>query len=118
MTFRINDYVFVLMICTEYREIIRISLYSVRVRKNADQNSSECGYFLRSAKAYDEICFKTFHVFLCLVSGNYSPHKNVNLLTTREILSAQYFQKLVVFEINFAGKIGNLSSPKLNLLEN
>ena len=34
---------------TEYEEILRISPYSLRMRENADQNSSENGYFLRSA---------------------------------------------------------------------
>ena len=34
---------------TEYGEIPRISPYSVRMRKNADQNNSEYGHFLRSA---------------------------------------------------------------------
>ena len=38
---------------TEYREILRISPYSVQVQenagKNADQNNSEYRYFLRSA---------------------------------------------------------------------
>ena len=33
---------------TEKREILHISLYSVRMRENADQNNSECGHFLRS----------------------------------------------------------------------
>ena len=35
---------------TEYREIIRISPYSVQIRENADQNNSEYGHFLHSAK--------------------------------------------------------------------
>ena len=34
---------------TEYGEILRIFLYSVRIRENADQNNSEHGHFLRSA---------------------------------------------------------------------
>ena len=34
---------------TEYGEIRSISLYSVRMRENADQNSSEYGHFLRSS---------------------------------------------------------------------
>ena len=33
---------------TEYGEIWSISLYSVRMRENADQNNSECGHFSRS----------------------------------------------------------------------
>ena len=33
---------------TEYGEIFRVSLYSVQIRENTDQNNSECGYFLRS----------------------------------------------------------------------
>ena len=33
---------------TEYGEIIRISLYSVRMQENSDQNNSEYGRFLRS----------------------------------------------------------------------
>ena len=35
---------------TEYGEIRSISPYLVRMRENADQNKSECGHFLRSAK--------------------------------------------------------------------
>ena len=34
---------------TEYGEIRIISPYSVRMRENGDQNSSEYGHFLRSA---------------------------------------------------------------------
>ena len=33
---------------TEYREILRISPYSVRMRENTDQNNFEYGHFLRS----------------------------------------------------------------------
>ena len=33
---------------TEYREILRISPYSVRMRENKEQNNSEYGHFLRS----------------------------------------------------------------------
>ena len=36
-------------IWTEYGEILRISPYSNRMRKNVDQNNSEYGHFLRSA---------------------------------------------------------------------
>ena len=36
------------LILTEYREILRISSYSVRMRENTDQNNSEYGHFLRS----------------------------------------------------------------------
>ena len=32
----------------EYGEILRISLYSVRMWENADQNNSEYGHFLGS----------------------------------------------------------------------
>ena len=32
----------------EYEEIRSISLYSVRMRENADQNNSACGHFSRS----------------------------------------------------------------------
>ena len=35
-------------IWTEYREILRISPYSVRMRENADQKNSESGHFSRS----------------------------------------------------------------------
>ena len=35
---------------TEYKEILCISPYSVRMRENTDQNNSEYGHFLRSAK--------------------------------------------------------------------
>ena len=37
----------VFCIWTEYGEILRISLYSVRMRGNTDQNNSEYGHFLR-----------------------------------------------------------------------
>ena len=33
---------------TEYGEVRSISPYSIRMRKNAHQNTSECGYFSRS----------------------------------------------------------------------
>ena len=33
---------------TEYKEILRISTYSVRMWENVDQNNSEYGHFLRS----------------------------------------------------------------------
>ena len=33
---------------TEYGEILRISLYSVRMRENADQNNSEYVHFLHN----------------------------------------------------------------------
>ena len=32
----------------EYREVLRISPYSVRMRENADQNNSEYEHFLRT----------------------------------------------------------------------
>ena len=35
---------------TEHGEIFRISLYSVHMRENAEQNNSEHGHFLRSVK--------------------------------------------------------------------
>ena len=35
---------------TEYGEIRSMSPYSVRMRENADQNSSEYGHFLRSER--------------------------------------------------------------------
>ena len=35
-------------IWTEYREILRISPYSVRMLENADQNNSEYGHFSRN----------------------------------------------------------------------
>ena len=34
---------------SEYWEILNISIYSARMRKNADQNNSEHGHFSRSA---------------------------------------------------------------------
>ena len=37
---------------TEYREILRIFPYSVRMRENADQNNSEYGHFSRRAWQY------------------------------------------------------------------
>ena len=39
---------------TEYREIRSISQYSVRMRENADQNSSEYGHLLISAQSNTE----------------------------------------------------------------
>ena len=39
-------------IWTKYREILRISPYSVRMRENKDQNNSKCGHFL-----YFMLCF-------------------------------------------------------------
>ena len=33
---------------TEYEEIRNLSLYSVQMRENAEQNNSEYGHFLRS----------------------------------------------------------------------
>ena len=33
---------------TEYGEILRLSPYSIRMRKNAEQNNSEYGHFSRS----------------------------------------------------------------------
>ena len=42
---------------TEYGEIRRISPYSVQMRKNEDQNNSECGHFLRSALKENYIFF-------------------------------------------------------------
>ena len=42
---------------TEYGEILRISPYSNRMRKNVDQNNSEYGHFLRSAFDPDSIYF-------------------------------------------------------------
>ena len=43
-------------IWNEYREILRISPYSVRMRENADQNNSEYGHFLRSVDCLVEMC--------------------------------------------------------------
>ena len=40
---------------TEYGEILRISAYSDRMRKNAEQNNSECVHFLRSAFCYIQL---------------------------------------------------------------
>ena len=37
---------------TEYGEMLRISLYSVRMLENTDQNNSEYGHFLRSVTHY------------------------------------------------------------------
>ena len=38
------------LIQTEYEEILRISPHSVGMRENTDQNNSEYGHFLRSAR--------------------------------------------------------------------
>ena len=37
---------------TEYGKTLRISPYSVRMRKNTDQNNSKYGHFLRSARCF------------------------------------------------------------------
>ena len=37
---------------TEYGDILRFSLYSVRMLENAGQNNSEYGHFLRSEKSF------------------------------------------------------------------
>ena len=42
---------------TEYRQILRISQYSLRMRENTDHKNSECGYFLRSVK---HLLYKNF----------------------------------------------------------
>ena len=39
---------------TEYGEILHISLYSVQMRENTDQNNSKYGHFLRSASLMDQ----------------------------------------------------------------
>ena len=44
---------------TEYGEILRISLYSVRMLENADQNNSEYGHFLYSAESFNKDLHKT-----------------------------------------------------------
>ena len=36
---------------TEYREILRVSPYSVRMRENADENNNKYGHFLRSERS-------------------------------------------------------------------
>ena len=44
---------------TEYGEILRISLYLVQIRENADQNNSEYGHLLRSVnQGLLERCFQ------------------------------------------------------------
>ena len=35
---------------TEYREVFRISPYSIQMRENVDQNNSKYGHFSRSEK--------------------------------------------------------------------
>ena len=49
---------------TEYGEVLRISLYSVRMRENADQNNSEYGHFLRSTPWCKSAPFHTSVPFL------------------------------------------------------
>ena len=65
---------------TEYGEILRISLYSVRMRENTDQENSEYGHFLHSvsyqcpplfqyfpARSYSKITQqKTFDLSYCM----------------------------------------------------
>ena len=51
---------------TEYGEIRSISLYSVQMRKNADQNNSEYGHFSRRVQLLDfkrcGTCHQTMHM--------------------------------------------------------
>ena len=42
---------------TKYRKILRISLYSVRMRWNTDQKNSKYGHFLRSGFFLNWLCF-------------------------------------------------------------
>ena len=57
---------------TEYRELIRISPYSVRMLENADQNNSKYGHFLRRETCgerdvfYQTISMKKKTVLACL----------------------------------------------------
>ena len=53
---------------TEYREIFRISSYSVRMRENTDQNNPEYGHFLCNESRRDSIvfCFDTSFFFIAL----------------------------------------------------
>ena len=46
---------------TEYEEIPRISLYSVQMRENTDQNNSEYRHFLRSVKNVENAHFRYFN---------------------------------------------------------
>ena len=50
------------LIRTEYREILRISLYSVRMRENADKNNSEYRHFLRSDYSISAIPFLNYKI--------------------------------------------------------
>ena len=54
-------------IWTEYGEILRISLYSVRMRRNMDQKNSEYGHFSSSVP----VCSlpMLYHCFSCLYSS-------------------------------------------------
>ena len=55
---------------TEYGEIRSISLYSVRMRENVDQNNSKYGHFLRSAESNTEA-----RIFTILHPNSYNGKK-------------------------------------------
>ena len=54
---------------TEYREKLRISPYSVRMRKNTDQNNSEYGHFSRSEGCRRQPVKIFIGAFMILVSA-------------------------------------------------
>ena len=49
---------------TEYGEVLRISLYSVRMRENVDQNNSKYGHFLRSVIFFQCSNLLTYHIII------------------------------------------------------
>ena len=92
---------------TEYGEIIRISLYSSRMRQNVDQNNSENGHFLRSVCNAFSFALHPFQYFLHNHPLNRSrKFQNVirNILTYNKIIDTVSHHK-------------NLKSPGTQLIE-
>ena len=82
---------------TEYREILRISLYSVRMRKNTDQNNSKYGHLLRSVRFHSYLvrimtCF--FKWFFLL---NWK--RKLFLLKQKLLFSAQVLKYITLFKL-------------------
>ena len=82
-------------IWTEHGEILSISLYSVRMRENADQNNSEYVDFLRSVAFY----------YLSSVSHNlvkknlFSASKGVAITQVRQLLANVCLEQILSFAL-------------------
>ena len=61
-------------IWTEYGEILRISPYSVLIRKNAEQNKSEYGHALSSVRFYDKMDLPIRMTIIFNLKQRYSIH--------------------------------------------